>query len=104
MRKWSLSSARDKSSLRDPVRDKRNAEGGIMKLIIASITLILGVGLNASAQWAKSMDKSVPRTPDGKPNLAAKTPMSREGKPDLSGVWQSDTDPAGLPKGIQTVE
>ena len=74
-----------------------------MKSITASVTLILILCFSAFAQWEKSADKSVPRTPDGKPNLAAKTP-SRDGKPDLSGVWQSDVDPAGLPKGIQTVE
>ena len=75
-----------------------------MKSIITCVALIFVSALNASAQWAKYMDNSVPRTSDGKPNLAAKTPTARDGKPDLSGVWQSDKDPVGLPPGIQTVE
>jgi hypothetical protein len=29
----------------------------------------------------------IPRTPDGKPNLAAPTPRTPDGKPDLSGLW-----------------
>lgn len=32
----------------------------------------------------------VPRTADGKPNLAAPTPRTSDGKPDLSGMWQSN--------------
>ncbi|HLI86716.1 MAG TPA: hypothetical protein VKV17_22615 [Bryobacteraceae bacterium] len=31
---------------------------------------------------------SIPRTPDGKPNLAAPAPKLPDGKPDLSGVWE----------------
>jgi hypothetical protein len=29
----------------------------------------------------------IPRTPDGKPNLAAPAPRTPDGKPDLSGLW-----------------
>lgn len=34
-------------------------------------------------------------TRDGKPNLLAKAPRARNGKPDLSGVWQIEPPPAG---------
>ena len=39
------------------------------------------------AQWQSLPAPSVPRTPDGKPNLAAPSPRMPDGKPDLSGVW-----------------
>jgi len=36
---------------------------------------------------AELSDAGLPRTADGKPNLAAPTPKSGDGKPDLSGIW-----------------
>jgi hypothetical protein len=41
----------------------------------------------AHAQWLTYPTPSVPRTPDGKPNLSSPTPKTGDGKPDLSGVW-----------------
>ena len=35
----------------------------------------------------------LPRTNDGKPNLAAPAPRGPDGKPDLSGVWQAEGAP-----------
>ena len=32
----------------------------------------------------------LPRTADGKPNLAAPTPRTADGKPDLSGIWAAE--------------
>jgi hypothetical protein len=43
------------------------------------------------AQWTKVPPAAVPRTPDGKPNLAAPAPRLPDGKPDLSGIWSSPT-------------
>ena len=43
----------------------------------------------ASAQWLNYPSASIPRTPDGKPNLAAPTPRTKDGKPDLSGMWRA---------------
>src|SRR5712691_8236142 len=44
------------------------------------------VATGASAQWVNHPTPGLPRTRDGKPNLAARAPRIN-GKPDLSGVW-----------------
>ena len=43
-----------------------------------AVCLLLG-SASATAQ--------IPRTADGKPNLAAPAPRTSDGKPDLTGVW-----------------
>ena len=69
-----------------------------------------------SAQWLGQTTSNIPRTPDGKPNLAAPAPRTADGKPDLSGLWAkvspkyarnivSDLKPQDLrPATRQTVE
>jgi len=56
------------------------------------IAIVLGLaaapGAPASAQWLKQPTSGIPRTADGKPNLAAPAPRMSDGKPDLSGLWQ----------------
>jgi hypothetical protein len=46
------------------------------------------VSANASAQWLNYPAPGIPRTADGKPNLAAPAPRTFDGKPDLSGIWR----------------
>ena len=41
------------------------------------------------AQWLGYPTPGVPRTADGKVNLSAPMPKLPDGKPDLSGVWES---------------
>jgi hypothetical protein len=41
------------------------------------------------AQW-RNIPSSVPNGPDGKPNLAGPAPKTANGRPDLSGIYQSD--------------
>ena len=53
---------------------------------LATILCVLSVSL--SAQWPNHPTPGMPRTPDGKPDLAAPAPRSTDGKPDLSGVWR----------------
>jgi hypothetical protein len=52
---------------------------------LAMVTAVLSVPL--SAQWLNHPTPGIPRTADGKPNLAAPAPRTADGKPDLSGVW-----------------
>jgi hypothetical protein len=42
------------------------------------------------AQWLNYRAPGVPRTADGKVDLAAATPRTPDGKPDLSGTWESE--------------
>ena len=45
------------------------------------------------AQWLNLPTPGIPRTADGKPNLTAPVPLRPDGHPDLSGTWQSETNP-----------
>jgi hypothetical protein len=54
----------------------------VLWLIIASV-----ISGPLAAQWLNHPTPGIPRTADGKPNLAAPVPRTPDGKPDLSGVW-----------------
>ena len=41
----------------------------------------------AAGQWLDHPTPGIPRTADGKPDLAAPAPRLPDGKPDLSGIW-----------------
>ncbi|HTB19304.1 MAG TPA: hypothetical protein VK708_14390 [Bryobacteraceae bacterium] len=43
----------------------------------------------ALAQWPSYPTPGTPRTPDGKVNLGAPTPKTRDGHPDFSGMWEN---------------
>jgi hypothetical protein len=55
----------------------------------------------APAQWLNHPTPGIPRTTDGKPNLAAPAPRTSDGKPDLSGLWQAET--SSIPEIISAV-
>jgi hypothetical protein len=58
----------------------------------------LAFGLLATplaAQWISYPTAGVPRTRDGKPDLAAACPRTADGKPDLSGLWTIQTSRQG---------
>ena len=55
---------------------------------VAFAILLSAVTTPLAAQWLKHPTPGIPRTADGKPNLAAPAPRTPDGKPDLTGVWQ----------------
>jgi hypothetical protein len=62
-----------------PSRFNRSAIGAAVMVLMSAAGL--------SAQWIRLTLPGIPRTPDGKPDLAAPTPKTSEGKPDLTGIW-----------------
>src|SRR4051794_33916095 len=60
-------------------------------LILASVSVPLLVQPLA-AQWADFPTPGIPRTADGKPNLAAPAPRTADGHPDLSGLWEKTSN------------
>jgi hypothetical protein len=57
-----------------------------MKIVVA-VVVTLALGTPLAAQWLTHQTPGIPRTPDGKPNLAAPSPRTPDGKPDFSGLW-----------------
>jgi hypothetical protein len=52
------------------------------------VAAMLAIAPATGAQWLGHPTAGIPRTADGKPNLAAPAPKSADGKPDISGLWQ----------------
>jgi len=53
-----------------------------------SVTVALSLACGSlQAQWFKQPTVGIPRTADGKADLAAPAPKAHDGKPDLSGLW-----------------
>src|SRR3954471_1420570 len=60
-----------------------------MRAAATVFVLLVTVSARANAQWLNYPTPGVPRTADGKVNLAAPAPRAPDGTPDLSGVWKS---------------
>ena len=66
-----------------------------MRLFLATVTLVVWT-IPAAAQWLDRATPGIPRTPDGKPNLAAPAPRSPNGTIDFSGIWNGPVPDARI--------
>src|SRR5690349_5412064 len=58
--------------------------------VAAGLALALFAANPADAQWLTTKTPGIPRTADGKPDLAAPAPQAPDGRPDLSGIWRPE--------------
>ena len=67
----------------------------------AAVVLFCAMTVPLAAQWLHYPSVGVPRTPAGKPNMAAPAPKTPDGKPDLSGIWNMEENRSCPPEGCQ---
>ena len=59
-----------------------------MKLQLAALILLTSTTTPLAAQWLDLKTPGVPRTADGKLDLAAPAPRTADGRPELTGLWR----------------
>src|SRR5947199_3432265 len=65
-----------------------------MKATVLLTACVIAAAIAApQAQWLTRETPKIPRTSDGKPDLAAPAPRGSDGKPDVSGIWQRGAPP-----------
>jgi hypothetical protein len=58
------------------------------QMYIALLILLSTLTTPLAAQWLTHPTPGIPRTADGRPNLAAPAPRTPDGRPDVTGLWQ----------------
>jgi hypothetical protein len=66
----------------------------MQRIVLATALWLLPISLYG--QWLTFRTPQIPRTDDGKPNLAAPAPRTPDGRPDLSGLWRPEFNPYNL--------
>ncbi len=72
-------------------------KGSAVRLLLGLVIACAAPAARANGQWLNYPTPGVPRTADGKPDLAAPCPRTADGKPDLSGLWAMETARQGNP-------
>jgi hypothetical protein len=68
----------------------------MFRAVIAILGMLLALpSAPLCAQWLSYPTPGLPRTAEGKPNLAAPVPRTADGKPDLSGLWEGERQGGG---------
>src|SRR5262245_4579743 len=70
-----------------------------MRLLVTT-AMVTTLTMQVAAQWLTHPTPDIPRTADGKPNLAALAPRTADGKPDLTGLWAVAAPPQSPPDAI----
>ena len=65
------------------------------------LTFLMSLSASADAQWPVRIAPGLPRNGNGSVNLAAPTPRTSRGTPDLSGLWMAEPDPNGKRGGVE---
>jgi hypothetical protein len=69
-----------------------------MRLNVSLIAMLSLLSIPAVAQWLNYRTPGIPRTKDGKPNLSAPAPITSDGKPDFTGIWEVARRPSATPQ------